>query len=106
MENVDSKLAEACIKAYSSDLKTSHESRATTSIGFDSKKLLHWLENVAPRSKEIQIKFGKYQGAYTGRTGDAGRTTVFLCACNEDGSPAEDDEGNEIPPVNAGNPYP
>lgn len=106
MENVDPKLAEACIQAFSRDLKVAGDARATTAIGFDSKKLLQWLEKVAPRAKEIQIKFGKYQNEYSFRKEDNGRTTVFLCASNEDGSPAEDEEGNEIPPVNAGNPYP
>lgn len=105
MKNVTPKMAEACEKAFALQQKTAKGS-LTTAVGFDSKKLQKWLQKVAPHSAEIQVRFGIYTAEYAPTKKMAGRTTVFFCACNEDGSPATDEDGDEIPPVNQGNNYP
>jgi|GEM_PF-5559375 len=105
MKIVDQKMADECISAYSDSLQKNAAGQ-TTAVGFDSKKLLKWLKKVAPNCHEIQIKFGIYTQVYSTSKFQEGRTTVFLCPCDDEGNPALDENGNEIPPVNAGNPYP
>ena len=106
MKSVDQKMADDCIKSYADSISSSKVASHTTAVGFDSKKLLKWLKKVAPHSSEIQIKFGNYTAEYSDQKSPAGRTTVFLCPCDEDGEPSRDESGSPISPVNAGNPYP
>lgn len=106
MKVVDQKMADDCIKAFSESVSSSKKSVATTAVGFDSKKLLKWLKKVAPHCSEIQIKFGNYTAEHATEKTTEGRTTVFLCPCDDSGQPANDETGSPLPPVNAGNPYP
>lgn len=105
MKPVEKKMAKACIDAYTAK-ESGKKSKITTGIGFDAKKLAAWVNSVAKNSAEIQIRFGIYTDEYAPEKRHTGRTTVFLCACDENGNDATDEEGNEIPPLNSGDPYP
>lgn len=105
MKIVNQNMVDDCMKAYTDQLTTSKK-KITTGARFDSKKLAEWLNKVSPHCSEIHVKFGAYTDQHAHSKQNVGRTTVFFCACDEDGNPAQDDSGEDIPPVNQGIPYP
>lgn len=108
MKVVSQKMADDCTREYVNSLSTAKSSKGkiTTAVGFDAKKLSKWLQKIEKNTHQIQIKFGIYTPKHAKKKNEEGRMTVFLCACDEDGNPTTDDEGNPIPPVNAGVPFP
>lgn len=105
MKIVSQKMADACISAYQKKCSLSTRPE-TTHVSFDSKKLLKWLQDVAPRSAQIQVKFGIYTPENAPAKNLSGRTTVFFCAVDEDGKPVTDEEGKHVTPVNQGTTLP
>lgn len=105
MRKVQQSMVDDCVKAYA-DQQSISKKIITTGARFDSKKLADWLNNVAPHCSEIHVKFGVYTDKHSHSKKNVGRETVFFCACDEDGNPAQDDSGEDIPPVNQGEPYP
>lgn len=108
MKVVSQKMADDCIREYANSLSTTKSSKQkiTTAVGFDAKKLAKWLKKIEKNTDQVQVKFGIYTSRHAKNKSEEGRITVFLCACDEDGNPATDDEGNPIPPVNNGNQFP
>ncbi len=108
MKEVSQKMADDCIRQYSDSLLTAKSSstKITTAVGFDAKKLLKWLKKIEKNTEQVQIRFGIYTSKHAKSKGDEGRLTVFLCACDEDGEPATDDNGKPLPPVNNGQTFP
>lgn len=105
MKIVSQKMADACIDAYQKKCSLSTQ-RETTHVSFDSKKLLKWLQQVAPTCAQIQVKFGVYTAENAPSKKLAGRTTVFFCATDDEGKPVTDGEGKPVPPVNQGTNFP
>lgn len=108
MNIVPQKMADDCIREYAKSLPTAKSSKQaiTTAVGFDAKKLAKWLKKIEKNTHQVQIRFGIYTPKHAKKKDEEGRLTVFLCACDEDGNTATDDEGNPIPPVNMGTQFP
>ncbi len=105
MRIVDQKMADDCIREFEKQ-SISSKKQITTGVGFDAKKLAAWLQKVSPHASEIHVRFGIYTPDHAPKKDVTGRTTVFFCACDDDGNPAQDESGEDIPPVNQGEPYP
>lgn len=104
MEKVDIKIARACVAEYEATMKklgiTSPAEGLTNSVGFPGPELLKWMQGISNYMTELRVVFGVYTKELSPE--NAGRFTVFLWPYNEDGEPAKDEEGEEVPPVNVG----
>lgn len=106
MDFVTRKMMEECTAEYSRRASTG---KITTAVCFDTKKLSEWIQKASPYCSQIQVRFGIYNGAenvkkksLTTAKSNTGRVTVFFVACDENGDPAEDEDGEDIPIVNQG----
>lgn len=108
MKIVPQKMADDCTKEFVQRLPFSknEKGKITTAVGFDAKKLSKWLQSIEKNTHQVQIKFGIYTPDHAKKKDESGRMTVFLCACDEEGNPATDDDGKPIDPVNSGQTFP
>lgn len=101
-------MADDCTREFVRGLSSAKntQKKITTAVGFDAKKLAKWLKKIEKNTHQVQVRFGIYTTDHTNIKEEEGRMTVFLCACDEDGNPATDDEGKPISPVNSGTQFP
>jgi len=111
MRKIPKKTAQRYINDYEIKMKElgidTPEKGYTKSVGFNKKELQDWLQNLGTETKEIKIFFGIYSSESEKdqtleEEKSEGRFTTILWPYNADGEPAEDDEGEEDLPVNAG----
>ena len=111
MRKIETKLAQSFIAQYEIKMKElgidSPDKGYTKSVGFNKNELEKWLQNLGSDTREIKIYFGMYPSSHTKNgslitESSEGRFTTILWPCNENGEPANDDEGEEELPVNIG----
>ena len=112
MRKIQTKTAQQYIKDYETKMKElgidNPRKGFTKSVGFNKKELQEWLKNLGSDTREIKIYFGIYSSKSEKNLGNLseekseGRFTTILWPCNAEGEPADDDEGDEELPVNAG----
>lgn len=116
MRKIETKTAHRYIKDYETKMKElgidTPEKGFTKSVGFNKKELQEWLQNLSSDTREIKIYFGIYSSTSEKHLSNLsedkseGRFTTILWPCNAEGEPANDDEGDEELPVNAGELFP
>lgn len=108
MKPVDIKTANECISAFRNTMTklgiNTPAKGLTTSVGFNSKELITWIQSVSPYMAELRVVFGEYTAELS--PSKKGRFTVLLWPYNEDGMPASDENGDPILPVNFGDTSP
>ena len=104
MRKLDIKTANDYMKNFDSTMKRlgvdSREKGFTKSVTFNRKQLQEWLLSLGPDTKEIKIQFAAYPSTtqknknLSRDESSAGRLTTLLWPCNEDGEPANEEDGN------------
>lgn len=112
MRKIEPKIAQEYIKNYEIKMQESGVDTPgkgfTKSVGFNKKELQEWLQNLGSDTTDIKIYFALYPSSSENsatafsKEKSEGRITTILWPCNAEGEPADDDEGNEEPPVNVG----
>ncbi len=108
MKQVDIKTATDCIALFAKTMNklgiTTPAKGLTTSVGFESKELIDWLQSVSDHMTELRVVFGEYTAELS--PSNKGRFTVFLWPHDEKGQPAVYKNGEPILPVNLGDSLP
>lgn len=111
MKQVGTKEARQCVAEFEQFMKKlgvdTPAKGLTTSVCFERKEMMDWLQKLEPSVKKIKICFGMNMSKSTEISfkkinREDHRPTVYLWPCNEDDDPAKGGDGNDVPPVNFG----
>lgn len=105
MKKIDLKVANACVAEYEATMKklgiTTPTEGLTTSVGFNSKELIEWLQSVGPQMTELRVVFGVCTEELSPK--NVGRFTVFLWPQSSgEKSLTKDGDDDPMLPVNLG----
>lgn len=104
MKKIDIKVANACVAEYAATMKklgiTTPAEGLTTSVGFNSKELIEWLQSVGPKMTELRVVFGVCTEELSPQ--NVGRFTVFLWPQSTLNNSGEGDDDDDMLPVNLG----
>lgn len=115
MKQVGTKEARQCVAEFEQFMKKlgvdTPAKGLTTSVCFERKDMMDWLQKLEPSVKKIKICFGMNRSesaeiSLQKSKSEDDRPTVYLWPCDENDDPAKDGDGGDVPPVNYGDTLP